>query len=134
MLNSHIEGATMNKQILLVEDNALVALLTEDIFSSILNDARFIHVHSLDQALQHIHYPFDLVICDLNMDNSTTDEVIDQVCASFSGSEVIFFSATLEKTCEEIVNNKRVLFMSKSEEFAGVSRWLKKIYKPSNLN
>jgi len=124
----------MNKQILLVEDNPLVALLTEDIFSSMLGGARFTHVHSLDQAMRHMHSPFDLVICDLHMGNTTADEVIDEVCSSFRSSEVVFFSAALEKTYEDTIKNKRVLFMSKGEEFTEVSRWLKKIYAPSISN
>lgn len=116
----------MSIRVLLVEDDPLVALVTEDIFNTLTGGARFTHATSLSHSMKYQHHAYDMVVCDLHMPECSVEEVIHNMTDHFSQSNLIFFSASNTETAVRTIGTKRALFISKGAEFSEISKWIKK--------
>lgn len=107
-------------KLLIVEDHPMTAMITEEIFTSIIQPHEVRLVETMPQLQAIDISEVDIVIADLQIPESSPEQVLDWVSSHFSHARRFFFTAVQDAGLVEKIRQSGAVYLSKSARFKDI--------------
>ncbi|HEX4918329.1 MAG TPA: response regulator transcription factor [Limnobacter sp.] len=108
------------KHLLIIEDHPTTAMITEEIFSSIITGLEITVAEGIYALSALDPFQVDLVVADLLLPDAEPQEVIKQVSARFPLAHRVYFSSINHPEIQAQIEASGGLYVSKSAQYADI--------------
>lgn len=126
------------RKLLIVEDHPMTAMITEEIFTSIIEPHEVCFVETMKQLSTIDPSEIDIVLSDLQIPDSSPEEVLDWVSSNLSHARRFFFTSIQDEVLVEKIRQSGGVYLSKSTRFKDIvdelQQYLKKDFIRTNAN
>lgn len=110
-------GVCVFKTIYILEDHPTSALISEDIFKSILNEVQVYYFEELSHLLKADPLEIDILVSDLSLPDCTPTEVVQKTTDRFKTVPRIYFSGLQDDSVTKMINDTGGLFLPKNATY-----------------
>lgn len=107
-------------KLLIVEDHPMTAMITEEIFSSIIEPHEVSYVENMTELKALDSGSFDLLLCDLVIPGATPEEVLSWVTTHFMHARRFFFTSIQDELLVDKIKSSGAVYLSKSTKFKNI--------------
>ena len=107
-------------KLLIVEDHPMTAMITEEIFSSIIEPHEVTYVEKMSDLQTLDSGSFDLVLSDLVIPGATPEEVLSWISTHFMHARRFFFTSIEDEELIEKIKSSGGVYLSKSTKFKNI--------------
>lgn len=107
-------------KLLIVEDHPMTAMITEEIFSSIIEPHEVTNVEKMADLKELDSGSFDLVLSDLVIPGATPEEVMSWINTHFMNARRFFFTSIEDDDLVEKIKSSGGVYLSKSTKFKNI--------------
>ncbi|MCZ8014796.1 MAG: response regulator transcription factor [Limnobacter sp.] len=107
-------------KLLIVEDHPMTAMITEEIFSSIIEPHEVTYVEKMSDLQALDSGSFDLVLSDLVIPGATPEEVLSWISTHFMHARRFFFTSIEDEELIEKIKSSGGVYLSKSTKFKNI--------------
>lgn len=106
-----------SKMLYMLEDHPTTAIITEEIFRSILGEIQTSYFESLADLLAADSFQADLLVSDLSMPGCTPLEVVQLTTSKFSAIPRIYFTGLQDDDVCSAISQSNGLFLTKNAKY-----------------
>lgn len=110
-------GVSVFKTIYILEDHPTSALVTEDIFKSILGEVQVFYFEELSHLLKADPFEIDILVSDLSLPDCTPTEVVLKTASRFAAVPRVYFSGLQDDSVTKVINDTGGLFLTKNSTY-----------------
>lgn len=104
-------------KLLIVEDHPMTAMITEEIFSSLIDPHDVCYAEKMSELVALDLSDIDVVLSDLQIPEATPAEVLDWITSKFPHAKRFFFTSTQDETLIARIKESGGIFLSKNTKF-----------------
>jgi DNA-binding NarL/FixJ family response regulator len=107
-------------KLLIVEDHPMTAMITEEIFAPMIEPHEVCFVENMAQLLKTETAEIDIVLSDLQIPDSSPEQVLDWVSLNLSHARRFFFTSIQDEQIVEKIKLSGAVYLSKSTRFKDI--------------
>jgi DNA-binding NarL/FixJ family response regulator len=108
------------QKLLIVEDHPMTAMITEEIFSSLIEPYQACYAEKMADLVSLECHDIDIVLADLQIPGATPDEVLDWINSNLIFSKRFFFTSVDDAGVIEKIKNSGAVYLSKNTRFKNI--------------